>query len=414
MARLAPIRLAGTIAATAMCVAAATEALAQDRSIVLNQQLQLGDVIAGETLNVEGATGEVGVNIASQGNTLSGAVQNDALDLSSEQTMLGNTRANTSLTLTGNTEGPVNAETQARGNYLAAGAYGADLTIDASQTVGPSEVTASTTITGSSARLIGGASIGANAIANTVSMGGTGSRVEGTVIQNSAAGVRTENFAGTQYIPATAEFLSQSIGNTVSANSSAASSQNLTVRQRQAGDQVTASTSANSGNAWDLAGRARATGNQILTYNQGGSAVVTTDQSNLSQIQTASRVTSYDFGAATANAAGTGNEVNIGNNDRYLEIDNSQVNSGGVEVISTFEGTNGYDVYVAAQAVGNSVTGYACSNCDGYMDVTNGQTNSGNVAATASTTVRGAGRSVTTGATAVGNSATFYVSRPGT
>lgn len=397
-----------------MCVAAATEAYAfQDRSIVLNQQLQLGDVIAGQTLNVEGATGEVGVNVAAQGTSLSGSVENGALDLSSQQTMRGNTRATTTLTLTGDTQGAVNAETQARGNYLAAGAYGADLTIDSSQTVAPSEVTASSTITGSSARLIGGASVGVTAIANTTSIGATGSHVEGTVIQNSAAGVRASNFAGTQYIPETGEFISQSIGNAALVNSTAASSQDLTIRQRQAGDQVTASTSANSGNAWDLAGRARATGNQALLYNQGGSVVVTTDQSNLSQIQTASRVTSYDFGAATSNAYGTGNEVNIGNNDRYLEIDNSQVNSGGVEVTSTFEGTNGYDVHVAAEAVGNSVTGYACSQCEGIMDVTNNQTNSGNVSATASTTIRGSGRSVTTGANAVGNSATFYVSRPG-
>jgi hypothetical protein len=48
------------------------------------------------------------------------------------------------------------------------------------------------------------------------------------------------------------------------------------------------------------------------------------------------------------------------------------------------------------------------------MDVTNNQSNAGNVAATASTTIRGGGRSVATSATAVGNSATFYVSRPGT
>ncbi len=396
-----------------MCVAAATEALAQDRSIVLNQQLQLGDVIAGQTLNVEGATDEVAVNNAAQGNSLSGTVENDALALSSSQTMRGDTRAATTLTLTGDTEGPVNATTQARGNYLAAGAYGAGLTIEASQTVDPSEVTASSTITGSSARLIGGASIGVTAVANTTAIGASGSHVQGTIVQNSAAGVRADNFAGSQYIPATGEFISQSIGNTVLVNSGLASSQDLTIRQRQAGDQVTASTSANSGNAWDLAGRARATGNQAVLYNQGGSAVVTTDQSNLSQIQTASRVTSYDFGAATANASGTGNEASIGNNDRYLQIDNAQVNSGGVEVAATFEGTNGYDVRVAAEAVGNSVTGYACSQCDGYMDVTNAQTNSANVSATASTTIRGGGRSVIIGANAIGNTATFYVSRPG-
>eukprot|EP01036_Dinobryon_divergens_P048654 gene48654-65248_t len=143
-------------------------------------QLQLGDVIAGQTLNVEDATGEVGVNNAAQGNSLSGSVENDALDLTSTQTMRGNTRATTTLTLTGDTEGPVNATTQARGNYLAAGAYGADLTIESTQTVDPSEVTASSTITGSSARLIGGASVGVTAIANSTAIGASGSHVEGT------------------------------------------------------------------------------------------------------------------------------------------------------------------------------------------------------------------------------------------
>lgn len=399
-----------------MCVAAATEAFAQQQggSIVLNQQLQLGDVIAGQTLNVEDADGEVAVDNAAQGNSLSGTVQNDSLALTSSQTMRGNTHATTTLNLTGETDGPVNATTQARGNYLAAGAYGADLTIESSQTVAPSEVTASSTITGSSARLIGGASIGVTAIANTTAIGASGSTVQGTVIQNSSAGVRADNFAGTRYIPGTGEFISQSTGNAVAVNSGAGSSQNLTLRQRQAGDQVTASTSANAGNAWDLAGRARATANQAVLYNQGGAAVVTTDQSNLSQVQVRSVVTSYDFGSATANAYGTGNEVSIGNNDVYLEIDNAQVNSGGVEVAASFEGTNGYDAYVAANAVGNSVTGYACSQCNGSMEVANSQTNSGGVSATATTTVRGTGRAVISGANAVGNTATFYVSRPGT
>jgi hypothetical protein len=107
------------------------------------------------------------------------------------------------------------------------------------------------------------------------------------------------------------------------------------------------------------------------------------------------------------------NEVVIGNNDRYLQIDNAQVNSGGVEVTAGFAGTHGYDVRVNAEAVGNAVTGYACSVCEGVMDVTNAQTNAGPVSSRATTDIRGSGRSVVTGATATGNSATFYVSRPG-
>lgn len=394
------------------CGAAATEALAQDDSRVLNNQLQLGDVISGVTLNVEDAEDEVAVDNAAQGNSLSGAVQNGTLDLSSSQTMNGNTRAATTVVATGDTQGPLNTTTQARGNYLAAGAYGADLTIEASQVVGPTEVTATNAQTNEGARLLGGASMGSTAIANTTAIGGTGARVEGLVSQRSDAGVRSETFLASQYIPATAEVIAQSLGNAIAVNSDAASSQGLTLRQRQAGDAVTANVSANAGNAWDLAGRARATANQSVLYNQGGSVVVTTDQSNLSQVRSSTVVTAYDFGAATANAAGTGNEVSIGNNDRYVEIDNAQVNSGGVEVTSEFAGAFGYDVRVGAEATGNAVTGYACSECEGQMVVTNDQTNTGPVSARSTTTIQGAARSVVTSATATGNTATFYVSRP--
>ena len=141
--------------------------------------------------------------------------------------------------------------------------------------------------------------------------------------------------------------------------------------------------------------------------------MVTTDQSNLSRVHAATTVTSYDGGAATAVAAGTGNEVFAGNNDVYLEIDNAQVNSGGVEVTAAFTGTQGYDAYVSADAVGNAVTGYVCSTCQGNLIATNAQTNSGTVSATATTTVRGTGRAIASSANAVGNTATFYVSRPG-
>ncbi len=397
-----------------MCVAAVTETFAQQQdSRVLNNQLQLGDVISGVTLNVEDASDEVAVDNAAQGNSLSGSVQNGSLDLSSSQTMNGNTRATTTVEATGDTEGPLNLQTQARGNYLAAGAYGADLTIEANQIVGPAEVTASAAQINEAARLRGGTSISTTAIANTTALGGEGARVEGIVSQRSDAGVRSESFVVSQYIPATGEVIAQSIGNAVAANSTAASSQVLILRQRQAGDAVTANVSANSGNAWDLAGRARATANQSVLYNQGGSVVTTTDQSNLSQVRASTVVTAFDYGAATANAAGTANEVSIGNNDRHLEIDNSQVNSGGVEASAEFAGAYGYDVRVAAQATGNAVTGYACSQCDGQMVISNDQTNSGAVSALAASTIRGSGRSVVTSATATGNSATFYVSRPG-
>ena len=410
MAKLALIRLAGMMAAMATCAAAATEAAAQD-SIVLNNQLQLGDVVAGQTLNVVDASQTVSVSNAAQGNTLSGAVQDVSIGLDSTQDMRGNATATTSLALRGDTEGYVSSATQANGNALSAAAYDGDIMLDATQTVDAGEIAARTTITNADARLLDGANVSAAAAANAIALGGTGTSITGTVDQSSDAGVTASNFAATGYIPARADFASQAAANVVTASSDLASNQAIDVRQRSTGDRVVSTTSANAANAWDLAGRAQAVANQAVFANQGGSLITRTNQANESEVRAATVVTAYDFGAANAYARGAGNEVSIGNNDIYVEVDNTQLNTGGVDVSASFEGTNGYDAYVGADAVGNSVTAYACAECAGFIDATNNQTNTASVSAMSNTVVNGQGRSVITGSNAVGNAATFYVSR---
>lgn len=410
------IRLAGTIAATLLCAAAATDAAAQTPppggAVVLNQQLQLGDVFADQTLNVVDPQEQVTANTSAQGNTASGAVENDSIVVQSDQDMRGSARATTTLTLGGDTTGEVNVTTQAGGNYLGVAAYSADLGVDATQSNTGSEVIANTTVGPDTARLLGGASVGSSAISNTVALGGTGANLTGTVDQSSEATVRAGVLAETQYIPAQAAFTTQAIANAVAVNSLAASSQNLSLRQRSTGDLVEADTSANAGNAWDLAGRARATGNQAVLFNSGGSVVNASDQANSARIRANAVTTAFDFGAAEAYARAAGNELSVGNNDIYVQIDNAQFNSGGVDSTATFSGTNGFDAYVGADAVGNTVTGFACSECEGHLEATNTQTNDGNVSATANTVVAGSSRAVITGANATGNAATFYVSRP--
>ena len=119
MAQPERIRLAGMIAATALCAAAATEAAAQDGAIVLNQQLQLGDVFAGQTLNVVDSQEQVTVESSARGNSASGAVYNGSITVQSDQTMQGDAVATTDITLGGDTWGEVNATTQAGGKPTA-------------------------------------------------------------------------------------------------------------------------------------------------------------------------------------------------------------------------------------------------------------------------------------------------------
>ena len=417
MAKPARIRLAGTIAATALCVAAATEAAAQTPpsggADVLNEQLQLGDVFSHQTLNVVDAQEQVTVSTSAQGNSASGSVENGAVTVQSNQDMRGNAVASTDMTLGGDTWGQVTAVTQAGGNYLAVSAYDADLTVDATQSNTGGLVSATSLLGDDDARLLGGASIDASAISNTVALYGEGAFVDGTVDQSSSATVRAYNRIETQYIPAEARVASQAIVNAIAVTSGQTSGQDLRLAQTSSGDFIEAESSANSGNAWDLAARARATANQTVIYNQGGSVLVDARQDNTAFVRAAATTTAYDYGRAEAHARGVANELSVGNNDVYVEIDNTQFNSGGVDSTATFSGTNGYDVYVGADAVGNSVTGYACSECAGYLTATNVQTNNGSVTATANTTVAGSGRAVITGTNAVGNAATFYVSRPG-
>ena len=400
-----------------LCAAAATEAAArnppQDGTIVLNQQLQLGDVFAGQTLNVVDSGDQVTVQGSALGNSASGAVYNGSITVQSDQTMQGDAVATTDITLSGDTDGVVNATTQAGGNYLAVSAYGANLTLDATQTTDNGLISATTEVGDSSARLHAGAAVGASAISNTVAVYGQTSLVSGTINQSSSALVRSFGRIESQYIPAEASVTSQAIVNAVAVNSDNSSGQDLSIAQRSFGSFIESEASANAGNAWDLAARARATANQAVLYNEGGAVVTASDQRNSSFVRASALTTAYDYGRAEAYARGAANDLTVGNNDIYVEIDNTQFNTGGVDVVATFSGTNGYDVSVAADAVGNSVTGYACSQCDGYLEAANTQTNTGNVSAVANTTVAGSNRSVITGANAVGNAASFYVSRPG-
>ncbi len=395
----------------ATCAAAATEAAAQDDSIVLNNQLQLGDVIAGQTLNVVDAQDEVAASTSAQGVGLTGAVRNGSLTVTSTQEVRGSVSAETTVTLGGDTDGPVNAVSQANGTYLGASAYDADMRVASDQTYSGDAVEARMTVGDGEARLLGGASVGASAIANTTALYTENGFVSGDTNQSSDAGLRALLNAASQYIPAEADFSTQAVANAFASNG-VASGQELNVSQSSAGDIVEADTVATSGNAWDLVGRANAAANQAQIGNQGGSLVLATDQSNASAVRSSAYVSSYDFGEGVAHAQGVGNAVSAGNNDIFVQIDNAQFNSGGVEVTATFAGANGYDTYVSAEAAGNTVTGYGCSDCEGYLRADNVQINEGAVSAVATATIAGSGRLTASSAHAVGNSATFYVSRP--
>lgn len=399
-----------------MCVAAATEVAAQDRGLVLNNQLQLGEVVAGQTLNVVDVSDQVTMSAAAHGNSLIGGADGQDLDVRTSQDTRNDISASTSLTLEGDT-GRVTAATQAHGNYLAGTATNAQMAIDATQTVS-GDVTATSVITEPDARMVGGGQIGAAAYGNAVALTASGlsgdrASLVGTIDQTVTGEVRANNQASPRFVRDPAEFSSHAVANTVQATTGRNANQELEVRQHSSGAMVEAGTGVWAGNGWNLAARAHAGGNQATFYNQGGSLIPTTAQDNSADIRGAAQLSAYDFGKATASASALANEVTIGNNDIYVDIDNTQMNTGGVEASASFTGQRGYDAYVGVNAAGNSITGYACAECDGDLNARNVQTNAGNVSAVANTTINGWGRNVVAGANAVGNAATFYVTRTG-
>ena len=173
MARLAPTRLAGTIAAMGLC-AAATEAAAQDPGLVLNGQINNSDVFAGQTLNVVDSEDQVTASTYAVGNRASASGDDGvAFQVQSDQTMTGNGRSSVELNLSGEVEGPVTLTSQVEGNRLEAQAYGADLDVQATQTMGAADLIADVAVNGAPGRMLGGGRVQSSASGNVTAMAGS-------------------------------------------------------------------------------------------------------------------------------------------------------------------------------------------------------------------------------------------------
>jgi hypothetical protein len=412
MARPARTLIAGTAVAIATFAAAATS---HAQTVVVSSQTQAADVSADQTLNVIDVEDQVTAATTATGNSLSGAVESGSLDLTSTQSMQANAEAETTLNAdTGTIGGQVTLVTEAVGNTGDAGAYGGDMTANVTQATGNFAFTARTTVNGPTSHQEGGASIGATAIANSQAFGSsTGATSTMAVSQSSAGLTQADVEAYTQYVPAPAAYSAVATTNNVSSAGTDGTTQTLTVNQTMTGARTQASSFVSAANAWEIQGSAASVANNVAATNEDGALEVAATQSNQAFVQADSVVLAYDYGMASAQAFGVGNSSLAGNNGQYVEIDNNQFNSGGVEVSANFQGNGGYDSYASSVAMGNATTGYACSECQGTLRANNVQTNSNSVNASSTVTLTGSGRAVVGTSTAVGNSGSFWVTSPG-
>ena len=348
------------------------------------------------------------------GNAISGAVEGGSLTLTSDQDMQGDARAETTLTGSGAIGAPTTLLTEAVGNTGDAGAYGADMTATATQTLGAGSVTARTDIAAPTGQMLEGGTVGATALGNSWGFGASdGSTATVAVTQTADALVQADVEAVVQYVPDGAVFNAAATVNNVSSSGTSGTTQTFVIDQSSTGPRVQGSTFVGAANAWEIQGGGAAIANNVAITNEDGALEVAVEQDNTSYVRGEAVVSAYDFGLASSVATGVGNSVVAGNAGEYVDIDNDQFNSGGVEVISSFEGNTGYDAYSSATAIGNAVTGYACSECQGTLIASSRQVNNADVSAASAVSVTGSGRAIVGTATAIGNTSSFYVTSPG-
>lgn len=401
------------------------------QSTATSTQVQLGDVFATQTLNVDTTTGDTTVTTTAMGNGGFAATEANALlTVQTSQSNSGQVRGQSTLNVATALGGQGTMITTGTGNSQEVdGLGGGGLAGTVTQTnTGTSvsaenDFSASTSVDGATPVQVNAISGSAQAIANAANLNTEGGTANLTVNQTNSAAVDGESGsqppvggATVQYSPGTASFTSIAIANNVTATGTGGASQTLNITQGSTGANVTAGQFLDAGTVQTAAGEATATANNISASNESGDLNVTDNQTNSSFTQADSVVTAYEYGTGDSVAQGVGNAMMAANVGPSTEVSNTQNNSAGIEVSSSFTGGNtggaSYDSAVSASAIGNAATGFSCTDCGGAITVNNSQTNSGGVGASTTVTLTGSTRSVSSTATAVGNNATYYASKP--
>ena len=381
-------------------------------SYILNNQVQLGDVFSYQTLNVETVTDQTVGESHAVANQYVGSTEGQDFDVRSNQTTQGQAIADTRVDVASDSGAVTSIATTAVGNVGELGVSGGVLTGVVHQTTGPTVVSALTHIEAPYA-YGGNVDTVSQAIGNSqildVSAGTAGVRV----VQANEAQVTSNGGGIYGTVTGQAHFQAQTMGNNVTYWGEAGSGARIVTHQDNTASLTQAAQFTAFGQVQEGTTIASATGNNLSAVNHGFLLDATNNQHNQAYVRAQADTSAAAFGAVTATANGIGNSAIIGDVGGEVIIDNTQFNEGGgIDVLANTTGGDGYDAYTNATATGNSVTGYACADCSGYLTANNNQTNTADVGAQGVTNITGTARSATGVSNAVGNRATYYVSRP--
>jgi len=386
---------------------------ASSQSTVDNSQEQDGAVFAGQTLNVVTSSDDTATTTAT-GNAFSGSVVAGDLDMTSQQTLTGTSGALNNLNVA-QYAGSGTVTTAATGNTGdATVTSGGTLTGQVTQSVTSSAVSANSNVNAGNAQ-IGQGSFETQAIANSQSFVSGDSAVNASVSQLNQADTTATGNATIGYMPGDAVFTAGAVGNNVTSIGAGAASQSLGIAQSNQSSVVQAVQITGLGDSQNTLTNATASANNVNITNEQGPLGVAVNQDNEAAVIAYGEEDALQFGGATVTAQAVGNSTLAGNVGTSVALDNVQVNgTGGVDSTVTINGGSGFDMAGASTAIGNAATAYACSECGGVMDITNSQTNGSDVSAKSIIGITGdQARSISGTTTAVGNSASFYVTKPG-
>lgn len=345
------------------------------------------------------------------GNAFSVSQDTGSLDVRSNQNLQANVSADMALNVEVNSGHSTVLTTAATGNTGDAGIFNGVHTGVYNQTTGAVNVTGHSHIeapNGETADL----SSSVQSIGNSQGIGTSYATAGVRVNQTNEATVTTDGGGVYGALYGTGTFSAATSANNVTAGGIGAA-ERMIINQRNNAGLTQAAQFTAFGQAYVAATSATATGNNISAGNEGPLLDITTDQANQAYVRAQAESSAAAFGSGSAIAYGVGNTTLAGNFGEEVVIDNTQLNDGGgVESIASFTGGDGYDGSGSSTAIGNAATGYACSDCGGRMSVSNRQVNNTEVGSTTNVTLTGTVRSATGVATAIGNTASYYVSRP--
>ena len=397
-----------------LCAAATSvlsgAAFAQDTNQTTVNQVQLGDVFAQQTINVQESPNGTSAATTAVANSATGVGSGVTLDYEATQQLSANSTAQGNVTVAGGSSTGLYVTSSATGNTGTAGTCCAATTGNVNQNISGYHAVAATSNV-SAPGYTDTASVDSTAIGNTQGWEAVNGSINSSTTQVHYGTTDAETTANIGSANE-ASYSATAVANNVTTDTTA-SPATQTVSQDTYGYADIANVAVTQGQATDITTAATATANNVNVASDGGDVDLTTDQRDGKPVNATSTVNVDNWSnGATSSAYGVANSVLVSNAGSSTVISAQQEAIGPVNVTASLTGGAGSDGLASATGVGNAVSGYACSSCNGVVRGSVNQTSSGGV--TTNATITGGSMNSATGiSSAVGNTATFTVTKSG-